>query len=190
MNDLAADVVALADSLGIDRFAFVGISLGGAIGQTVAVEHPDRLSALVLCCTGSAFGDPAAWRERAARVRSEGMAWLAEPTRGRWFTPGFVRSHPEEAQRLLDMVASTRLEGYAACCDALAAYDVTDRLGEITAPTRVIVGAQDPVITPEVGRALADGIPDADLVVVDGASHIANIAAPDEFDAAVLEHLE
>jgi pimeloyl-ACP methyl ester carboxylesterase len=88
------------------------------------------------------------------------------------------------------MLANTNPVGYAACCDALAAYDITSRLGEISAPTRVIAGAQDPVSPPEVAQVLVDGIPDADLVVLDDASHIANIAQPGAFNAAVLEHLE
>ena len=186
---LAGDVVELADSLGLDRFAVVGLSLGGALGQVLALEHPDRVSALVLCCTGPSFGDPQTWRERAARVRAEGMAWLVEPTKGRWFTPGLLRSHPERTQPLLEMIASTPAEGYAACCDALAAYDVTDRLDQISAPTRVIAGADDPVSPPEVARTLVDGIPDADLVVLDDASHIANVAQPACFNRAVLDHL-
>ena len=189
-SELADDVIAMVDLLGVDRFAFVGLSLGGAIGQTLAVQHPDRLTALVLCCTGPSFGDPETWRERAARVRAEGMSWLVEPSKERWFTPGFLQSNPQESGRLLDMIASVSPVGYAACCEALSAYDISARLGEITAPTRVIAGAQDPVSPPSVGQVLVDGIPDADLVVIDDASHIANVAQPEKFNAAVLGHLE
>ncbi len=190
IDELAEDVIALADFLEIDRFAFVGLSLGGAIGQTLAVAHPERLTSLVLCCTGPSFGEPATWRDRAAQVRAEGMAFLVEPTKGRWFTPEFLESHPEESGELLEMIASTNPVGYAACCDALADYDISSRLGEISAPTRVIAGAQDPVSPPEVARTLVEGIPDADLVVIDNAAHIASIARPEAFNAAVVEHLE
>ena len=190
VSALADDVVALADALGIDRFAFVGLSLGGAIGQVLALEHPGRLTALVLCCTGPSFGDPQTWRDRAAQVRVEGMGFLAEPTRGRWFTPSFRETHPEQVDRLIDMLTSTSPEAYAACCDALASYDVTDRLAEIRVPTRVIAGAEDEVSPPTVGRLLAEKIPDADLVAIDDASHIASVAQPEAFDAAVLEHLD
>ena len=190
LSELADDVIAMADSLDLGRFAFVGLSLGGAIGATLAVQHPDRLTSLVLCCTGPSFGDPETWHERAARVRAEGMAWLVEPTKERWFTPGFLQSNPEESGRLLDMIASVSPVGYAACCEAIAAYDITSRLGEITAPTRVIAGADDPLSPPSVGQIMVDVIPGADLVVIDDASHIANIAQPEKFNAAVLEHLE
>jgi 3-oxoadipate enol-lactonase len=189
VSELADDVVALADSLELDRFAFVGLSLGGAIGQVLALEHPARLTALVLCCTGPSFGDPSAWRDRGARVRAEGMGWLVEPTRSRWFTPEFAQQEPQQTDRLLAQIAATPPEGYAACCDALAAYDVTLHLPQIGTPTRVIAGAEDPVSPPEVARVMEQAIPGADLVVLDGASHIANVARPDAFNAAVQEHL-
>lgn len=190
LGELVGDVVALADSLAVDRFGYVGLSLGGLVGQALAAAHPERVAALVLACTGPSFGDPATWLERAAQVRAEGMQWLVEPTKGRWFTPKFMADQPEEAARLLDMIATTEPEGYASCCEAIAAADLTSELGSIAAPTRVVVGAADPVSPPSVGQTLVDGIPDADLVVLEDASHIANVARPEQFDAAVLEHLE
>ncbi len=190
MSQLAADVAALADELEVDRFAYVGLSLGGGIGQTLAVEHPDRLTSLVLCCTAPLFGDPETWRERSARVTAEGMDWLVETTKERWFTPEFRERHPGVVGEILGMLASTSPVGYAACCDAIVSYDVTSRLGEIKAPTRVITAAQDPVTPPEVTRLLTDGIPGADQVVIDGAAHIANVAQPEQFNTAVAEHLD
>lgn len=190
MSELASDVVGLADELGLRRFSYVGLSLGGGIGQAVAVEHPERVASLVLCCTAPVFGDAATWRERSLRVTAEGMGWLVDATRERWFTPEFLKSDPKAADRILDMLASTSPVGYAACCDALAAYDLSGRLTEITAPTRVIAAAQDPVTPPEVTSKLAEGIPGADHVVVDDAAHIVNIAQPEAFGTAVEEHLD
>jgi 3-oxoadipate enol-lactonase len=190
VGELAADVVALADLLEIDRFAVVGLSLGGAIAEVLALEYAPRVSALVLACTGPSFGDPQNWRERASRVRAEGMRWLVGPTTQRWFTPAFVHEHRVEADRLLEMIADSNPEGYAACCDALADYDVTARLPEISAPTRVIAGRHDEVSPPEVARSMVEALPDADLVVLEDASHIANVAQPAAFDRAVREHLD
>ena len=187
---LTEDVVALADSLGLERFAVVGLSLGGAIGQTLAATRPERVSSLVLCCTGPSFGDPRPWQERAARVRAEGMAWLREPTKQRWFTRDLLESQPDECARLLDMLTGTSPEGYAACCEALGSFDMSEHLGRIKAPTRVVAGAQDPVITPEVAASLADAIPDAELVVLHDASHLANADRPEAFNTAVRDHLE
>lgn len=189
MADLAADVVALADELGLDRFAYVGISIGGAVGQVLGIEHGDRLSSLVLCCTAPVFGAPATWRERAELVRREGVGSLVESTTERWFTEEFRASDPAAVERVMDMLRATPPAGYACCCEALASYDVSDRLGGIGTPTRVIAGAEDPGTPPEVGRSIASSVAGADLVVIDGAAHIANVARPKEFNAAVREHL-
>lgn len=186
--DLAADVVGLADALGVERFAYAGISLGGAVGQFLAAHHPGRVTALLLCATGPSFGDAQAWRDRAARVRADGMGWLVEPTRERWFPPAFAET--PAAQALLDTFAAQPPEGYAGCCDALAGCDLRGLLGRITAPTRVIAGAEDPVSGPDVAHSLVEGIPTADLVVLDGVSHIVNLPRPDAFTGAVIEHLE
>lgn len=190
LHDLVDDVLALADSLGLATFAYAGISLGGAIGQLLAAEHPDRVDALLLCNTGPSFGDPVDWHERAARVRAEGLGWLIEPTRDRWFPRGFAAAHPDAVEALLEAFAATSPQGYAGCCDALADCHLEPILDQITAPTRVITGAEDPVSGPHTARTLVASIPDADLVVLDDAAHIANVARPDAFTAAVLEHLE
>ena len=189
MEGLAGDVVALADELGVDRFAYVGLSLGGAIGQVLALAQPQRLTALVLACTAPVFGEPSTWRERAGQVRREGLEPLVEPTFARWFTDDFRASHPDDVARVRDMFVATPREGYAGCCEALSAYDVTDRLGRIAVPTRVIAGAEDPGTPPEVGRSMVAAIRDADLVVIEGAAHIANLARPAQFRSAVRGHL-
>jgi 3-oxoadipate enol-lactonase len=190
MSELAEDVLATADALEIERFSYVGLSLGGGIGQSLALDHPHRLAALVLCCTAAKFGNADDWRERSARVTAEGVGFLVETNRDRWFTAALQAEHPDVVNDVLAMLAATSPVGYAACCDALAEFDATDRLAEITTPTRVIAGADDPVTTPEVCRRLSDGINGADLVVIDDAAHIANLAQPKQFAAAVKDHLE
>jgi 3-oxoadipate enol-lactonase len=189
VQELAADVVALADRLELDRFAYVGLSLGGAIGLVLGLDHPDRVASLVLCCTAPRFGDAGTWQERARLVRSEGLDGLVGPTFERWFTVDFRTRHADEVARIEEMFRATPAQGYAGCCEALASYDVTGRLGELRVPTRVVAGADDPGTPPSTGRAMADAIPGADLVVIEGAAHIANIARPDAFNAAVRQHL-
>lgn len=189
VESLAADVVALADRLGTDRFAYVGLSLGGAIGAVLGLDHGDRLTSLVLCCTAPVFGEPGTWRERAQRVRQDGVDHLVGPTFERWFTEEFRGEHPAEVSWVEEMFRATPRQGYAGCCDALASYDVTARLGDIATATRVVAGASDPGCPPAAGRSMADAMRAADLVVIDGAAHIANLARPTEFNAAVRQHL-
>ncbi|MEV6162376.1 3-oxoadipate enol-lactonase [Streptomyces sp. NPDC052052] len=185
--ELAAEVLRLADSLSIDRFAHAGVSLGGAVGAWLAAHHPDRVESLALVCTSARFGDPDTWRERAARVRAEGVDWLAETAPARWFTTGFTGTATARA-----LIADQRAavpSGYAACCDALAAYDLTDHLAAITAPTLVIAGRQDTATPPVHARQLADGIAHSTLVEIDGAAHLAPAEQPQRVLHALLDHL-
>lgn len=188
---LADDVLALLDHLGVDTFSYCGISLGGAVGQLLAARVPERLRALVLCCTSARFVEGAeAWHDRAARVRREGMAWLVEPSRERWFSAGFARREPDETGRVLRMLLDTDPEGYAGCCDALAAFDGRPLLPRITAPTLVVAGELDEPTPVAMAEELVAGIEDAELVVVPGAAHLVSVERPDVVNAAVTDHLE
>ncbi|OKI01100.1 3-oxoadipate enol-lactonase [Streptomyces sp. CB02923] len=180
-------VLALADSLGIDRFAYAGISLGGAVGAWLAVHHPDRIASLALVCSSARFGEPGTWHERAALVREQGLAPVAATAADRWFTPAFAGS--PAADGLLAGLRTVAPEGYAACCDALATYDLRGELGRIGAPTLVVAGRDDPATPPAHARQLADGIPAASLTEVAGAAHLANAEQPGPVLAALLGHL-
>jgi 3-oxoadipate enol-lactonase len=190
MDDLAEDVLALLDGLGVRRFAIGGVSLGGAIASVVTLRVPERVAGLVLCCTSAWFGEPGPWLERAGRVRADGMEWLAETASGRWFTRGFAERHPDRAERVVGMLRGTDPEGYAACCTALASYDLRDRLAEVRAPTLVIAGAQDPATPVDHAEELAQGIPEAVLTVVPDASHLASFERPDLITLTMLNHLK
>ncbi|MEU6430821.1 3-oxoadipate enol-lactonase [Microbispora sp. NPDC046973] len=184
VDDLAAGVLALLDRHGLDAVAYAGVSLGGAVGTTLALRAPDRVASLVLCCTSARFGTAESWHERAALVRAEGTKPLIEATRRRWFTEGFP-----DAERYLDMLRGADPEGYAACCEALAVFDVRDRLGEVRAPALVVAGAEDPATPPVHAEVLAGGIPDAELLVVPGAAHLATAERPDVANEAITRHL-
>lgn len=184
MEGLAAEVLALLDRHGLGPVAYAGVSLGGAVGTTLAVNAPDRIGSLVLCCTSARFGPPGGWHERAALVRREGMGPVAETAAGRWFTPGFPGAEP-----YLAMLRGTDPEGYAACCEALAGFDLRGRLDEVRAPALVIAGADDPATPPEHAEILARGIPGAGLVVLPGAAHLAGVERPGAVSDALAGHL-
>ncbi|MEV0557117.1 3-oxoadipate enol-lactonase [Streptomyces sp. NPDC050597] len=182
--DLAALVLALADSLGLDRFSYAGVSLGGAVGLHLAVHHPERVERLAVICSSAHFNGSKPWEERAALVRSEGLAGLAEGADARWFTPGFTVPELVEDHRTADP------EAYAACCDALAAFGIRERLPEIGAPTLLVAGREDPATPPAHLREIADSVPGAALVEIPGASHLAPAQCPEAVLTALRAHFD
>jgi len=184
--DLADLVLALTDHLGVERFAYAGVSLGGAVGAHLAVHHPERITALGLVCSSARFGEPTAWRQRAALVRAQGTEALVGTAPGRWFTPGFAPS-ATAAALVADLRASDPA-GYAACCDALARYDLRAELRRISAPTLVIAGRNDPATPPAHARELADGIAGSTLLELPAASHLAPVEQPHAVLAALQNH--
>ncbi|MFE7275488.1 3-oxoadipate enol-lactonase [Streptomyces sp. NPDC057623] len=183
VGDLADLVLALADSLGIGRFAYAGVSLGGAVGLHLAVHHPERVSSLAVICSSAHFNGAKPWEERAAVVRGHGLARLAAGANDRWFTSGFTVPELVRDHRDADP------DAYAACCDALAAFDLRERLAEISAPTLLIAGREDPATPPPHLREIADAVPGAALVELPGASHLAPAQCPQAVLSALRAHL-
>ncbi|WP_406334747.1 3-oxoadipate enol-lactonase [Streptomyces sp. NBC_00203] len=182
--DLAELVLELADYLGIERFAYAGVSLGGAVGLHLAAHHPERVSSLAVVCSSAHFNGSKPWEERAALVRREGLAALAENANARWFTPGFT------VPRLIEDHRNTDPGAYAACCEALAAFDLRDRLSSISAPTLLIAGREDPATPPAHLREIADAVPGASLTEIAGASHLAPAERPEAVLAALRGHFD
>ncbi|MFE3824468.1 3-oxoadipate enol-lactonase [Streptomyces sp. NPDC059092] len=182
--DLAGLVLALADSLSLDRFAYAGVSLGGAVGLHLATHAPERVTSLAVICSSAHFGAAGPWEERAALARREGMAGIAEASPSRWFTPGFT------VAALVDDVRGADPAGYAACCDALASYDIGGLLPTVTAPTLVVAGREDPAAPPPHSREIADGVPGATLVELPHAAHLAPAEQPEAVTAALRTHLD
>jgi 3-oxoadipate enol-lactonase len=181
VGDLARRVLA---TVGGGRFSFVGLSLGGAVGMRLALDVPDRLERLVLACTSARFGDPEQWLARAATVRADGLAAIVDAVLARWFTPSFG-----EVSAYRELFLSTDAEGYARCCEALAAFDLRDALSSIGAPTLLIAGADDPTTPPAAVEAIAHAVPNARFAVIPAAAHLANVERPDDFNRLLEEHL-
>ena len=181
---LAGGLLQLLDDLGVDRFSFCGLSLGGAVGMRLALDVPQLLDRLVLCSTSARFATPEVWQERAEAVRRDGIEAIADSILERWFTPAF-----SDVRRYREMLVSTPREAYARGCEAVRDWDVRGGLGGISAQTLAIAGADDPSTPPTDLRAVAGEIDGAQLLVVDGARHLLNVEFPDEFNEAVLAHL-
>ncbi|RTL63004.1 MAG: 3-oxoadipate enol-lactonase [Pseudonocardiaceae bacterium] len=189
MPDLAGDVLATLDGLGVDRFHFCGLSLGGMIGQYLASEHPERVRSLTLCCTSAYFPDSSPWEERRAAVAAAGTGSIADTIATRWFTPDWGAAHPDAIAEAAAMITGTSDVGYAGCCAALATWDHRERLGAVTAPT-LVVGAEHDLSTPIDPHTLTivTGIPGARLEVLP-AAHLATIERAEDATRLILEHI-
>jgi 3-carboxy-cis,cis-muconate cycloisomerase/3-oxoadipate enol-lactonase len=188
MEQLGGDLLGLLDDLGLDRVSFCGLSLGGMVGMWLAANAPDRVDRLVLCCT-SARVDAEAYLERAAKVRAGGTGSVTGEVLERWFTPAFRERGRGQVAWAAAMLTATPDEGYAGCCEAIAAMDLRADLPRITAPTLVLAGRDDPATPPAHAEAIVAAIAGARLEVVPGAAHLANIEQPGPVTRLLLEHL-
>jgi 3-oxoadipate enol-lactonase/4-carboxymuconolactone decarboxylase len=175
---LAEDVLATLDDLGIGRVDLAGLSLGGMVGMWLAAHRPERIGRLALLCTGAYLPFGQNYAERAATVRERGLAVIADAVVGRWVTPALAECDPDVVQRLIAMLVATDAESYAQCCEAIAGMDQRADLARIAAPTLVIGGAEDLAIPTEHQQALADALPNARLEVLSPAAHLAPIEQP------------
>ena len=189
MEGLARDALALLDELGIERFSWCGLSLGGMVAMWLGANAPERFDALVLACTSARVPSPEAYRERAAIVREQGIEPVADAAVGRWFTAETFRRRPELPARFREILVSTPREGYAGCCEALADWDFRGRLAEIAVPTLVIAGGEDQATPAADTDVLVEQIPGALLVTLEKAAHLANLEHPRAFADAALAHL-
>jgi 3-oxoadipate enol-lactonase len=188
---LAQDVKALCDALDIEKCHFIGLSMGGMIGQTVALNYPDLLLSLTLADTSSYYGPAFAafWETRSQTALTQGMTPLVAPSLERWFTEPFRAAHPVLMQQAMQWVLDTPSQGYAACCQAIALLDTTARLSQIKVPVLIIVGAQDLATPPAASELIHAQIQGSRLLVLDPGAHIASVEQAAKFTAAVQEFL-
>ena len=190
-EQLTADVVGLLDALDIESTHFVGLSMGGMIGQYLALSAPQRVNKLVIASSSSRIPPEAGplWDERLRMAREQGCAALVEGTLARWFTTEFRVARPDLTQRIGSLIASTPVAGYAGCAAAIRHLDITAQLGAIRAPTLVIVGAQDPGTPPAMSETITAAIPGARLEVISPASHLSCIEQAQTFNRLVTNFL-
>lgn len=177
VGDLADAVAALADSWSDETGAtarfHAGVSLGGATSLEIGLRHPGAFDGLAVLCSGPKLGTPESWTERAALIRDKGTDAVVDGSRQRWFAPGFVDANPQVAGALLDGLHAVDDESYARCCEALASFDVRERLSEITDPIVAIAGVDDAVAPPEMAEGIAAAAAQGRAVSLDGVAHLA-----------------
>jgi len=191
LEQLGADAVALLDALKISAVHFVGLSMGGMIGQCLALNHPDRLKSLTLCDTAAVIPQQAqpVWAERIAAARQNGMQGLARETLERWFTPPFLQQNPSQVDRIRKQILSTPVVGYVGCSEAIRHLDYLKRLSEIRTPTLIIVGEDDPGTPVAASEAMHARIAGSKLVVLPHAAHLSNIEQAGRFNTVLMEFL-
>ena len=191
LEQLAEDARALLGELGIERTHFVGLSMGGMIGQVLALKHPEMLRSLVLCDTSSRVPAEArsTWDERIRVAESRGMEPLVEPTIGRWFTTPYLSQHPEVVEPVRTMIRQTKPQGYVGCCHAIKVLDLTEQLHGIGVPTLIIVGEDDLGTPVAASRTIQERIKGSELVILKSAAHLSNLEQTEPFNRAVTSFL-
>ena len=191
LSQLADDLFALLDALGIEATHFVGLSMGGMIGQTAALADQSRFRTLSLCDTSSRIPREAlpTWDERIATARAEGMDALVDSTIDRWFSKGYQQSNPADVDKIRTMIRATPVGGYCGCSRAISGLNLTDQLSAIELPTLLVVGEDDPGTPVTAHEAIQAQIEGADLVVLPAALHFSNVEREAEFNGAILGFL-
>ncbi len=186
IDDLADEIVAIADAYGAKTFGFAGVSISGAIALTLALRAPDRLRGVVALCTGAYFGGAERWEEKIREVREAGsLRPFVADTADRWFAAGFLDEDISAGPIVLEQLAQTDPDGYNDCCGALARYDIRDRIAGIEVPVLFLAGSQDPGNTPEAMRELHEQVDGSRFAVVPDSAHLPLVEHPD----LVADHL-
>ena len=189
MEQLVADTVALLDHLGIAEAHFCGLSIGGMIAQGVALLHPERVTSLILCDTRSASPKDAQrrWGPRIAEVQAcNSMAPIADGTMARWLSPQCREANPSMWQQIRDTVAATSPQGYIGSAAAIQNFTWTERLHEISAPTLVMCGTDDPGADIEENREIARRVQNGEFLAIEGAFHLPNVEDPARFNQILI----
>jgi len=189
IEKLGRQALALLDTLEIERASFCGISMGGLIGQWLALHAPDRIQKLILVDTAARIGNLEGWNSRIEDVLKDGIIPIIPGALQRWFTSGFHAENPEIITMTKAMLEAVSTEGYTNCCVAIRDADFRGDIHSIGIPTLVITGQHDPVTPPEDGRYLAENISGAKYIEL-AAAHLSNVEAASDFNSALLAFLK
>lgn len=189
---LGEDALGLLDQLGMDQVHWVGLSMGGMIGQAIALNHPKRLKSLALCDTAAIIPAEAQpiWDERIEGVRKIGMKSQLETTMERWFTPSFLNLNPPMLTLIKEEFLATPAEGYIGCAGAIRRLNYLERLGEINLPTFIMVGEDDPATPVSASQAIHEHIKNSKLVILPSTRHLSNVEQAEAFNTHLLKFLK
>jgi len=192
LDELGDDAIGLLDALGIDVVHWVGLSMGGMIGQCLALNHSNRLRSLVLCDTAAKIPDEAqpVWQERMDTARDKGMQALVQETLERWFTLPYFGKSPGGVELIRKHFLATPVLGYIGCSEAIRVLNYLENLSDIQIPTLIMVGEDDPGTPVAASEAMHERIPGSSLVVLHSAAHLSNIEQAEAFNRALMGFLQ
>lgn len=192
MEELGQDTSQLLRALNINRAHFVGLSMGGMIGQELALEHPDLVASLTIADSASKWPPEAIelFAGRARQGAKDGMDSLVKATLWRWFTPEYHQSNPEDVTEIGEMIRNTSVSGYAGCSHAIPRINYTHRLSEISCPVLILVGAQDVGTVPAMSYEMQKNCPGSELFEIENASHLSNVEQPEVFNRLLSSFLK
>jgi len=193
MDELADDTASVLEALGLSSVHYMGLSIGGMFGHSLALRHGARLKSLLFCDTSCATppAPPGAWAERSAAVRkANSVAPLTDGTLERWFTPAMKTKNPARLKQIGDTISATTPDGFCGCVAAIQNFDFSARLPQIRLPTLVVWGAEDPGTPPEANKRIVSLIPGARGEELPGLKHFPNVENPGAFNRVMMGWLD
>jgi 3-oxoadipate enol-lactonase len=189
---LGEDAICLLDALGIDVVHWVGLSMGGMIGQCLALNYADRLHSLTLCDTTAIMSDDRqpVWQDHIDTALNQGMQSLVQSTMERWFTAPYLSKNPPKVQLIRRQFLETPVAGYVGCSEAIRAVNYLEQLHQINKPTLIMVGEKDLGTPVTASQAMHERIPNSRLVVLPSAAHLSNVEQPEAFNEALMGFLQ
>jgi len=188
IGELGADLLKLLDQLEITTFSFCGVSMGGLVGQWIALHYPNRLEKLILSNTAAKIGTEDKWNDRIITVEEQGFQSIVEETLSRWFSQEFVKQHPKKKEEMQSMFLQNNVLGYNGCCAAIRDVDFRHKVQNINTPTLVITGEDDAVTTIQDAEFLGSKIKIANIKILPG-RHIQPVENPEAFSEELIQFL-
>lgn len=192
IEQLSDDVIQLLDKMGIDKFHWVGVSIGAMIGMCIGLNHAERLRSLTLSNT-TAKSPQKVKEDRVSRIqtaREKGMAGLVEPMLTRWFNPDYRYNKEHAIASIRNQFLATSVDGYIGCCLAIQSLNYVDRLGKISLPTLIMTGDEDQATPISTAKEISQRIPGSNMVVLESCGHVPSLEQPEKFNYEVMKFIQ
>ncbi len=189
ISDYVNDIISLMDFLGIKKCVYIGLSIGGIIGQRMATTHPERISHLILSNTAPKIGNVEGWNGRINAIHQGGLASITDAVMQRWFSEKFHTERTNELAAYKVMLQNTNTSGYIRACEAIRDEDLIENIKKIKIPTLCIGGSEDLSTPPALVQAMSASIKKSKCVIVDGVGHLPCVEKPEITAELILDFI-